>query len=268
MKSKNIWRLIIFGGLLPLTACMQSMAEPMGVPLYQQGEQGCHTYRIPALAITNAGTLLAFCEGRKSSMSDSGDIGIVLRRSEDNGGSWNEQQVVWDDPGNSSGYGCVVVDRVSGTFWLLMTWNRGDDHEGDIIALRSKDTRRVFVSQSDDDGRTWSPAKEITSYVKQRTGLVRHRAGRWNTDPERTHKGRLIIPAIISKRKRIIITPMSFIPTIMVTPGGWAAVRHGPSMSAKWRSWPMDGCSTCGASRDKKYQMPLAMMGDDLETGL
>ena len=195
MKSKNIWRLIIFGGLLPLTACMQSMAEPMGVPLYQQGEQGCHTYRIPALAITNAGTLLAFCEGRKSSMSDSGDIGIVLRRSEDNGGSWNEQQVVWDDPGNTSGNPCVVVDRDTGTIWLLMTWNRGDDHEGDIIALRSKDTRRVFVSQSDDDGRTWSPAKEITSYVKQENWTW------YATGPgsgiqiqNGPHKGRLIIP--------------------------------------------------------------------------
>ena len=147
MKSKNIWRLIIFGGLLPLTACMQSMAEPMGVPLYQQGEQGCHTYRIPALAITNAGTLLAFCEGRKSSMSDSGDIGIVLRRSEDNGGSWNEQQVVWDDPGNTSGNPCVVVDRDTGTIWLLMTWNRGDDHEGISSPCEAR-IRAAYLSAS------------------------------------------------------------------------------------------------------------------------
>jgi sialidase-1 len=48
-----------------------------------------------------------------------------------------------------------------------MTWNRGDDTEQRIIAQQSKDTRRVFVASSLDDGVTWSKPHEVTPDVKQ-----------------------------------------------------------------------------------------------------
>jgi sialidase-1 len=47
-----------------------------------------------------------------------------------------------------------------------MTWNRGDDPEDQIIARTSKDTRRIFVTSSTDDGRTWAKPREITADVK------------------------------------------------------------------------------------------------------
>ena len=37
--------------------------------LFASGEEGYHTYRIPALTTTGKGTVLAFCEGRKDSRS-------------------------------------------------------------------------------------------------------------------------------------------------------------------------------------------------------
>jgi sialidase-1 len=58
------------------------------------------------------------------------------------------------------------VDRDTGTIWLLSTWNRGDDREPQIIAQTSKDTRRVFVLRSTDNGRTWSAPREITADAK------------------------------------------------------------------------------------------------------
>ncbi len=48
-----------------------------------------------------------------------------------------------------------------------MTWNRGEDHEGEIIEGKSLDTRRIFVTSSSDDGRTWAEPREITSAVKR-----------------------------------------------------------------------------------------------------
>ena len=48
--------------------------------LFIAGKDGYHTYRIPALAVTTRGTVLAFCEGRKHSSSDRSDA-TVLRRS-------------------------------------------------------------------------------------------------------------------------------------------------------------------------------------------
>lgn len=163
--------------------------------VFVSGRDGYHTYRIPAIAVTNEGTVLAFCEGRKNSRSDTGDINLLLKRSTDNGRTWSDQTVIWDDAGNTCGNPCTVVDRDTGTVWLLTTWNRGDDHESEITAGNSKDTRRVFVTHSTDDGRTWAEPTQITSHVKKpdwtwyATGPgsgIQMRFG--------THKGRLIIP--------------------------------------------------------------------------
>lgn len=135
--------------------------------VFVSGEAGYHTYRIPSLLTTTHGALLAFAEGRKGSGSDSGDIDLLLKRSLDGGRSWLTAQTVWDDGANTCGNPCPVLDRDSGTIWLLMTWNRGDDPEPKIIAQQSKDTRRVFVASSTDDGLTWSKPREITTDVKQ-----------------------------------------------------------------------------------------------------
>lgn len=136
--------------------------------LWRSGSGGYHTYRIPALAVTNDKTLLAFCEGRKHHRGDAGDIAMLVKRSTDGGATWSEQRIVWDDPGHTNGNPAPVVDRQTGVIHLLMTWNRGDDHERDIIAGRSQDTRRVFVAASADDGLTWHQPAEITSAVKQK----------------------------------------------------------------------------------------------------
>jgi hypothetical protein len=42
---------------------------PTRTELFESGQDAHHTYRIPSLAITAAGTVLAFCEGRKHARS-------------------------------------------------------------------------------------------------------------------------------------------------------------------------------------------------------
>jgi sialidase-1 len=142
------------------------LAQLTGDPLFVSGQDGYNTYRIPALAVTLKGTVLAFCEGRKSGGGDSGNIDLLVKRSADHGRTWSGRQILWDDGDNTCGNPCAVVDRETGTIWLLTTWNRGDDHEDRIIARTSKDTRRVFVTQSTDDGLTWQSPREITADVK------------------------------------------------------------------------------------------------------
>jgi len=160
-----------------LLMCAVASAEPI-VPaevtgllaktnVFISGQDGYHTYRIPSLIVTKRGTLLAFAEGRKNSSGDTGDIDMLLKRSTDNGATWSAAQIVWDDGPNVCGNPCPVVDRDTDTVWLLMTWNRGDDHEKDIIAQKSKDTRRVFITHSRDDGISWTKPVEITSSTKK-----------------------------------------------------------------------------------------------------
>lgn len=136
------------------------------MPVFISGREGYNTFRIPSLIRTSSGALLAFCEGRKKSLDDSGDIDLVMKRSDDNGKTWSDLIVIWDDGENTCGNPCPVIDNKTGTILLLLTWNRGDDSEMEIINGNSKDTRRVFISRSLDNGKTWSVPEEITSMAK------------------------------------------------------------------------------------------------------
>ncbi len=136
--------------------------------IFRKGENGIHTYRIPAIVQTQSGTVLAFAEARHNSGSDTGDIDLVLKRSTDGGKTWGPIITVWDDGGNVCGNPSPVVDRNTGRIILLSTWNNGKDFEKDINAKKSQDTRRVFCIYSDDDGLTWSTPKEITRSTKKK----------------------------------------------------------------------------------------------------
>jgi len=134
--------------------------------LYKTGEAGYACFRIPAMVVTNKGTVLAFAEARRNNCGDAGDIDLVVKRSMDGGKNWGELQMVWNDSTNTCGNPAPIVDAKTGNIILLSTWNLGTDHEKDIIKQTSKDTRRIFVLSSADDGNTWSTPNEITKDVK------------------------------------------------------------------------------------------------------
>ena len=135
--------------------------------IFRKKVGGYDCYRIPALLRVNEDVILAFAEGRKNGCSDTGDIDLVVKRSEDGGFTWSENIVVWDDAGNTSGNPAPVLDKETGDILLLATWNHGDDDIGPINDGTSIDTRRVYVIRSSDDGLTWSTPEEITSSVKK-----------------------------------------------------------------------------------------------------
>ncbi len=165
MKTNTLITVCLLGTIfLPAVALAET---PNPTDVYVSDTDGYHTYRIPALLTTEKGALLAFCEGRKGSRSDSGDIDLLMKRSEDGGKTWSNPQIVWDDGSNTCGNPCPVQDRTTGTIWLLLTWNDGRDKESQIKNYTSLNTRRVFVAHSDDDGRTWSTPEEITETTKR-----------------------------------------------------------------------------------------------------
>jgi sialidase-1 len=142
-------------------------AEPVQTPLFAAKQDGYFSYRIPSVIVTKNGSVLAFCEGRKASRSDAGDIDLVMRRSTDGGKTWGKMQVVWDDADNTCGNPCPVVDARTGTVWLLLTHNLGGDNESKIVTNTGKGSRTIWVARSDDDGATWAKPVEITKDVKK-----------------------------------------------------------------------------------------------------
>src|SRR5699024_9694794 len=110
--------------------------------------------------------------------------------------TWTSEQVICDEAGNTCGNPTPVVDQQTGRIWLFMTWNKGEDSEGDIIRKESKDTRHPFVIYSDDSGKTWSTPKDLSNCCKNPTW------GWYATGPavgiqiqQGKFKGRLVIPA-------------------------------------------------------------------------
>jgi len=187
--------------LAALASSSALAAEFRQQDVFVAGQGGYHTYRIPALIVTTNGTLLAFCEGRKHSRSDTGDIDLLLKRSTDDGQTWSAPQAVWDDGPNTCGNPCPVVDARTGTIWMLLTHNPGNTGEAQIRQRKPSGTRTVWVSRSTDDGSTWSAPTNITAATKDP-------AWDWYaTGPgigiqiqHGPHRGRLVIPCDHSLR--------------------------------------------------------------------
>ncbi len=132
--------------------------------IFVSGTEGYHTFRIPALIVTRQGTILAFCEGRQGGQGDSGNIDLVMRRSTDGGQTWGSLQILWDDGSNTCGNPAPVVDRDTGTVWLVMTRNDGTIEESAIH--QGKGSRDVWIMSSTDDGVTWTTPVNTSDSAK------------------------------------------------------------------------------------------------------
>lgn len=152
-------------------------------PLFTAGQDGYHTYRIPALLVTPRGTVLAFCEGRKTGAGDHGDLDLLLKRSTDGGRTWSAQQIVYEEGGDAKitiGNPCPVVDARTGTIWLPFC----------------RDNKQVLITSSRDEGRTWSPPREISdTATKPDWDWVATGPGIGIQLTRGPHAGRLVIPS-------------------------------------------------------------------------
>ena len=149
-------------------------AQRVGVAVRSAGQDDCHTYRIPGLATTNAGTLIAVYDCRYRGTGDlPGDVDVGMSRSTDGGQTWEALRVVLDmgdDPEWSfDGVGdpALLVDRVTGTIWVAATWSHGErSWRGSGPGLTPEETGQLVLTRSDDDGVTWSKPVNITRQVK------------------------------------------------------------------------------------------------------
>jgi sialidase-1 len=142
---------------------------PAQTDLFIGGEGGYHSYRIPALIATPKGTLLAFVEGRKDSASDHGHNEILMRRSLDGGNTWTPMQLVKRDGTNALNNPTAVVDRDTGTIWLLFVWTSTKKYKNnEEVAKATGRISDMWVMHSNDEGATWAGPANITKSVNQR----------------------------------------------------------------------------------------------------
>ncbi|MDA0591422.1 MAG: FAD-dependent oxidoreductase [Planctomycetota bacterium] len=148
--------------VLTLSALAASAVEK--TDLFEAGKEGYALYRIPGIVVTKQGTVLAYCEARKSDRGDWGPIDVLMRRSTDGGKTWGPRQKIvhvegdlpinplaaaqnLDKPGDNTVNNPVAIV----------------DHEtGAVHFLYCLEYMRCFYMRSDDDGATWTEPIEIT----------------------------------------------------------------------------------------------------------
>ncbi len=155
-------------------------------PLFTARTAGYHVYRIPGIAVTPNGTVLATAEARRGGGGDWDQNDVVLRRSRDSGRTWDEQRLVV----SSAEYG----EGPASNFCMIP-----DPAEECIHAVFCHNYARVYYTRSTDDGDTFSEPREITGT------LFAYRSDyAWRviaTGPGhgiRTATGRLIVPVWMS----------------------------------------------------------------------
>jgi sialidase-1 len=130
--------------------------------VFTGGTNGYASFRIPAIIKAGNGDLLAYSEGRVNSVNDEGNIDIVMRRSSNNGQTWQPLQVVADYGDFTAQNPGMVVDAQDRNK-IVFIYNTAKVAEPDIVA--GLGVREVWKKVSTDNGLTWSAAVNITASV-------------------------------------------------------------------------------------------------------
>ena len=184
--------------LLSLCSVMTLQAQRPYVVVRAPGQDSVHTSRIPGIATTPAGTLLAIYDARYDSSRDlQGRMAIGLSRSTDGGRIWEPMRIVlerstWGGlPAKYNGVSdaCILVDSLHGKIYVAGLWMHGllDANGRWIEGLTADSTRwqhqwagrgsqpglspyetcQFLIAESTDDGQTWSEPRNITRETKR-----------------------------------------------------------------------------------------------------
>ena len=149
-------------------------SQPIGSIVRNLRQDGVNTYRIPGLALTNTGRLIAVFDVRYLSVWDlPGKIDIGMCYSDDNGTTWSPMKIIMhkEDDGllhNGIGDPCVLVDKQTNKIWVSAIWSKGDrTFLSSGAGLTPDETAQWLMVSSDDNGNNWSSIENITTQVKR-----------------------------------------------------------------------------------------------------
>ena len=174
---------------------------PATSTVYEKGDGAGsrHGYRIPAVTLTEEGTVLAFCE-RRIGLNDHAQNDIVLRRSEDGGATWGELHVIADEGGDSLNDPIVVPLRSGRILLRYKRYPQGVHSRNSAHTVIAEpgyggpNNTRVYLTHSDDDGRTWSTPREVTKQMRRREAINVGSPGVGLQLERGPHEGRILFP--------------------------------------------------------------------------
>ena len=133
--------------------------------LFEANSGGYAQYRIPGLVATKKGTILAYCEARKSLRGDWGTIDILMRRSTDGGKTWGPPRKMATPPENVTKNPVALAQGLArpGEVTLNNPVAIADHRTGAVHFLYCVEYARCFYRRSVDDGQTFTEPVEMTA---------------------------------------------------------------------------------------------------------
>lgn len=167
------------GSVLKVSDTTITRVQHIGIALRQHNQDKVDTYRIPGLATTNKGSLIAVYDNRYNGSVDlQADVDVAMSCSTDGGQTWSPMKVIMDMgeygglPHDQNGIGdpSVLVDRNTGTIWVAAVWAHGHPGKRNWWAskqgMKAEETSQFVLVKSEDDGLTWSEPINITEQIK------------------------------------------------------------------------------------------------------
>lgn len=177
--SATIKSISVDGQKAPLKYFNLQQFHLMGIGVRHAGDDNVAAYRIPGLATSKKGTLLAVYDVRYNSSVDLQEfVEIGLSRSEDGGQTWEKMRIPLSFgeymglPKAQNGVGdpAILVDEQTGTIWIMAAWTHGMGNgrawTNSQQGMNVTHTAQLVLVKSDDDGKTWSQPLNITQQVK------------------------------------------------------------------------------------------------------
>ncbi|MHC4432479.1 MAG: sialidase family protein [Planctomycetota bacterium] len=132
--------------------------------LFEAGTGGYATYRIPGIVATSRGTLLAYCEARKSLQGDWGTIDIMMRRRADGARTWEEQRKIVTVEGEVAQNPVALKQNLAreGEITINNPVAIVDRQIDAVHLLYCVEYARCYYMRSDDDGRSFTKAVDVT----------------------------------------------------------------------------------------------------------
>lgn len=155
---------------------ISAQPQRIGVGLRLIGDDGSKAYRIPGMVQTKAGSLIAVYDIRYHHCGDlPAQIDVGVSRSTHGGKRWEDMRIALN-PGtmgdiyqkDGAGDPAVLVDAKTGRIWVAALWSHGNHAwGGSKSGLTPDETGQLLLVHSDDDGKTWSAPRNITTMVKK-----------------------------------------------------------------------------------------------------